>query len=635
MTPPRKSRREKTLFMFNMALSALVMGLFLLLQAQREVAAPEWPYSAAEVARTVPISELRALLDEEGAGRRIAILGERILVETETGAGERRLGPDDLDAKGRYAKVVTTNIPFPNSFFISELVFREDLLGSGYELAFFPEAEALSGAAIFSIAMQVLFIGALLFLILSMTGKGLRGGMFGTEKGFELMNVKDLRTSLSDVAGLDNARDEIEEVIALMRDEGAAARAGGRLPRGLLLDGPPGTGKTLIARAMAREAGVSFIRVDASSLSQMFVGLGAMKVRRLFRLARKNAPCIIFIDEIDAVGGARGNGGGGGGEQEKDNTLNALLTELDGFEARSGIFVIAATNRPEILDPALTRPGRIDRRITMQLPDIQARHAILEVHARGKRLAPDVDLRAIAATAYNMSGAQLENLVNEAALLAGRQGRDEIRMRDFAEARDRQLMPQSGGRIGLMADERRITAVHEAGHAVAAILSPHADPVEKVTIVPRGGALGFVLQSPERDRVFESRARLKARIVVAAAGRQAEKIVLGEDMVTTGAATDIRQATAIAQAMVYRYGMSEIGFIAIDPGQPGQVDAKNPPCRIVSEMIDAGLREAERILSAHRDALDRLTEALLDRETLSGAEARAIVLTPVSTEGPA
>ncbi|CAN0560767.1 unnamed protein product, partial [Laminaria digitata] len=296
-----------------------------------------------------------------------------------------------------------------------------------------------------------------------------------------------------------------------------------------------------------REAGVNYIRVDASSLSQMFVGLGAMKVRKLFRKARNLAPVIVFIDEIDAIGGARGNRGGG--DQDRENTLNALLTELDGFEDRSGIFIIAATNRPDMLDSALTRPGRIDRRITMGLPDIKARTEILEVHCKGKRLADDVDLYQIASTAYQMSGADIENLVNEAALFAGRSDSAVITMDDFKAARDRLLIPRSGGATSMLEDERRLTAYHEAGHAVAAILNPNSDPVEKVTIAPQGGALGYVLQSPDRDRVFEIKARLKARLSVAVAGRSAERLIFGDEMVTTGAASDIRQATALAKAM--------------------------------------------------------------------------------------
>lgn len=610
----KKSQRELWVY-GGAAVACLFLGLALVLSQGKP---QSWPYLTIDEAEKVSLSELSAVLKDDGTGLRAAVVENKIYVEMRIGAGDET----DLAEAVEIVEpaILYSELPYPSAQFIQDTV-----LASGYEVELFRKAEGVSILMATSVGFQILFLMLIVFVVLQMTGRGPGGSSFGTERGFTVVNRKDLDTGLHQVAGLETLRADVEEVISLLKDEGSAARAGGRLPRGLLLDGPPGTGKTLIARAMAKEAGVNFIRVDASSMSQMYVGLGAMKIRKIFRLARKQAPCIIFIDEIDAVGGARG-GGGSGSESEKDNTLNALLTELDGFEDRSGLFVIAATNRPEYLDQALVRPGRIDRRITLGLPDIKAREKILEVHCAGKPLDKGVDLHSIAATAFGMSGAQLENLVNEAALHAGRRDSDIITMSDMREARDRVLMPRSGGTIKLLEDERRLTAAHEAGHAVAAILSPHADPVERVTIAPRGGALGFVMQTPDRDRLFETKAGLKSRLVVSVAGREAERMFFGDEMVTTGAASDIRQATAVAKAMVTEYGMSSFGFVVVDPRDPTLFDTQNPPSQAIRQIVDEAVTSCAKLLEDNRDALDRLTQALLEKETLSGDEARDIVL---------
>jgi len=631
ITPPRKPK--------TLTLVAFVVSLIVSLTCTYLLFAPEetkeWPFTAVDTADEVPLSRFKDILTEDGAGRRVAILKDKILIEMVEGAGDviaeeepffNFSKPDDaeeLDAEGEEIEgdVLSVDIPRYNDPFLNDLI-REDLGSSNFEVGVFADDAGLTGLQKSSIAFQILFVVLIAFMVLKMMGVG--GSSFGTERGYSIIQHKDLPVGLKDVAGLDAAREGVEEVIGLLRDEGDVGMAGGRLPRGMLLDGPPGTGKTLMARAMAKEAGVNFISIDASSLNQMFVGLGAMKIRSIFRKARKLAPCIIFIDEIDAMGRARGSSDSSGA-RESDATLNALLTELDGFDARAGIFIIAATNRAEILDPALTRPGRIDRKITLTLPDIKAREEILAVHCRDKTLGEDVNLHAIAATVFQTSGAELENLVNEAALAAGREGRKEILMEDFTTARDRLLLPQSGGSIKLLEDERQLTAVHEAGHAVIALGSEHSDPVEKVTITPQGAAMGFVLQSPERDRVFETVARLKARLRVAVAGREAERLIFGPDMITTGAASDIRQATQIARAMVTTYGMSELGFMVIDPKDPTLFDMNNPPSRVIAKIIDEAIDDVRMELKERRDGLDRLTDALLETETISGVRAREIV----------
>jgi cell division protease FtsH len=581
-----------------------------------------WPYANIETAEEVSFSDASRAMKEGGTGLRIAILPAEILIETALPpVGPQPGDPGDPPGTVVKGKVLKTEVPvaFRDAF------FTQNLVSPDYDVAFFYPEDNLGGFSIdllISILFLLLFGGLVLKMIMG-------SGSFGTDKGFDIIKNTDLEKGLDDVAGLESARTTIQDIIGLLKDDGKASIAGGRLPRGLLLDGPPGNGKTLIAKAMAKDAGVSFISMQASSVNQMFVGLGSMKIKKVFRMARKMAPCIIFIDEIDAIGRKRGGGSANdAGSRESDNSLNALLTEMDGFGDQSGIFVVAATNRPEILDPALTRPGRIDLKVTITLPDLKARGAILAVHSKGKTLADDVDLQMIGASAYGASGADLENLVNKAALLAGKDGRSVIAMADFRAARDQMLLPQSGRSTELQADEKYLTAVHEAGHAMIALLSPHADPVEKITIAPQGPAAGFVLQFPDRDRVFETKARLLARLEVCVAGREAERIFLGDEMVTTGAASDIQQATRIARAMVMQYGMSDLGFLEFDVNDPALIDVNNPPSRMIKGLIDDAIANAASTLEAHRPAMDLLIKALMARETLTGVEAKTVITSP-------
>jgi cell division protease FtsH len=597
---------------------------------------PSWPYNIVDTASEVSLSEVVTLLRTETPDRRAAVLAEYIYVETQAGAGE----PMDKDAVDETAAenteteapadasaattvedteqppgVVKAQLPFPSSGFISEYLENPNV-----DLQIF-RSDRYAPSTVDRI-IQILPVLIILLLVFFVFGRSALKSL-GLTSSFEIVEPNDLKEGLDDVAGVNTARDDIREIIELLKNPEAISALGGRMPKGALFDGPAGTGKTLLARAMAKEAGVPFIKIDASSMTQIFVGAGAMKVRQAFREARKRAPCIIFIDEIDAMGRARGSAGGAGGD-EKETTLNALLTELDGFEAREGIFLVAATNRPEILDKALIRPGRIDRRVTMTLPDIEGRKEIIEVHCRKVKIAGGLDLHKIAATTYGMSGAELANLVNEAALAAARRGHNCVEMEDFREARDRLLMPRAGSQMRLDDDDRHLTAVHEAGHALIAVLCKNADPIEKATILPQGGAAGYVLQSPDRDRAFQSISRLRDRIRVAVAGRAAEKLIFGEDYVTTGAASDIEQATAVAHAMVTKYGMSELGFIKVDPNNPSLFDTRHPPFPIIQKIIATAQEEVAEMLDQNKDMLDGVTNALLDQETLTGDEIRKI-----------
>lgn len=595
--------------------------------------APEWPYAAVGNAEEVSLSQAVGLLAEPGDDRRAAVIGDKVYIERLKGAGDdaealeeafKAKAERDADAeeKGESVSkgepelaVVVAEIASRNSEFAEK---QAEI--STFDIQIYDDSGSPTWFMVMDMVFRILFFAVIGVLVFSMV----RGGLPGSQ-GHEIVKAKDLKTGLDDVAGIDVARADVEEIIAFMKEPEKASGLGGRMPRGLLLDGPPGTGKTLLARAMAKEAGVAFMKVDATTMTQMFVGMGAKRVRSVFREARKNAPCIIFMDEFDSVGRARGGGRGDSVDTEKENTLNTLLTELDGFEARDGIFLIAATNRAELLDKALTRPGRIDRRITMRLPDISGREAILKVHSAKVPLAEDVDLRSIAATTYGFSGAELENLVNEAALAAGRAGRETVAAEDFAFGRDRLLLPRGSSETRLDEDERRLTAVHEAGHALIAALNPDADPIEKVTIAPQGPAAGFVMQAPNKDRSFETLARLKARIQVAVAGREAERLVFGEEQVTTGAASDIQQATRVARAMVTTYGMSELGFVEINPNDPVLFDMSNSPLPVIKKIIGDGQKTVACLLAEHRETLDELTAILLERETVQGREVHELV----------
>jgi cell division protease FtsH len=433
--------------------------------------------------------------------------------------------------------------------------------------------------------------------------------------------------TFADVAGIDEAKQELTEIVDFLRDPEKYRRLGGRIPRGVLLSGPPGTGKTLLARAVAGEAGAPFFSMSASEFVEAIVGVGASRVRDLFRQAKKESPAIVFIDELDAVGRARSTAGGyGGGSDEREQTLNQILTEMDGFDSTTSVIVIGATNRIDVLDQALLRPGRFDRRVVVQAPDREGRRLILEVHTREVPLAPDVDLERIAATTPGMVGADLSNLVNEAALLAARMGQSEVTGSDFAQSLEKIILGAER-KIMLTPADRRRTAYHEAGHAIVGMLTPGADPVRKITIVPRGQSLGVTLSSPDVDRFNYSRSELEARVRMALGGRAAEEIVFGDQ--TTGAEGDIAQVTALVRHMIGRWGMNErIGMVAVLPS-----DGANPWGELASprtlELVDEEVRrtvegayeEVTALLAAERSRLDALAEALLERETLDQIDA--------------
>jgi cell division protease FtsH len=483
----------------------------------------------------------------------------------------------------------------------------------------------------------IVFIAAWIFLSRQMQGAGGKAMGFGKSKA-KLLTEAHGRVTFEDVAGVDEAKEDLQEIVEFLRDPQKFQRLGGRIPRGVLLVGPPGTGKTLLARAIAGEANVPFFTISGSDFVEMFVGVGASRVRDMFEQAKKNAPCIIFIDEIDAVGRHRGAGLGGGND-EREQTLNQLLVEMDGFEANEGIILIAATNRPDVLDPALLRPGRFDRQIVVPNPDVVGRERILRVHVRKVPLAPDVDLKTIARGTPGFSGADLMNLVNEAALLAARRGKRIVMMAEFEDAKDKVMMGAERRTLVMTEDEKRLTAYHEAGHAIVAFNVPATDPVHKATIIPRGRALGMVMQLPERDKLSMSFEQMTSRLAIMMGGRVAEEIVFGKDKVTSGAASDIEQATRLARMMVTRWGFSnELGNVAYGENQDEvflgmSVSRQQNVSEATAQKIDgeirrlveAGYAEATRILTSRKDDLEALAQGLLEYETLSGDEIKGLL----------
>ncbi len=486
----------------------------------------------------------------------------------------------------------------------------------------------------------VLLFVLFLFFMRQMQASGGKAMSFGKSRA-RLLSESGRRVTFDDVAGAEEAKEELAEVIQFLQDPRRFTRLGGRIPKGVLLMGPPGTGKTLLARAVAGEAGVPFYSISGSDFVEMFVGVGASRVRDLFEQGKKNAPCIIFVDEIDAVGRHRG-AGMGGGHDEREQTLNQLLVEMDGFESNDGVILMAATNRPDVLDPALLRPGRFDRRVVVGNPDLKGRLGILEVHTRRTTLGPDVDLETIAKATPGLSGADLENLVNEAALHAARYDKDAVDMEDFEEARDKVSMGVERRSMVISERERRRTAFHEAGHAIVARLLPHADTVHKVTIVPRGRALGVTQMVPDEDRLGATLDELSTRLAIFMGGRAAEEIALQE--LSTGASNDLQQATRLARAMVTQYGMSEVlGPMALDDGNEvflgrdfGRTQEHSPDtARKVDAEVQRMLREANElartILRQNVHILDRLADLLLAQETVEGEEFERVVagLNPV------
>jgi cell division protease FtsH len=494
----------------------------------------------------------------------------------------------------------------------------------------------LKQSALFSIFISwfpmLLLIAVWVFFLRQMQGGG-KGAMgFGKSKA-KLLNEKKGKVTFSDVAGIDEAKEDLEEIVEFLKDPKKFQYLGGKIPKGALLIGPPGTGKTLLARAIAGEAGVPFFTISGSDFVEMFVGVGASRVRDMFEQAKKSAPCIIFIDEIDAVGRHRGAGLGGGND-EREQTLNQLLVEMDGFEENEGIILIAATNRPDVLDPALLRPGRFDRQVVVPNPDLIGREKILKVHVKKVKLSEEIDLKVIARGTPGFSGADLANLVNEAALLAARRGKRVITQGEFEDAKDKVMMGSERRTLVMSDDEKKLTAYHEAGHALIAVKQKASDPIHKATIIPRGRALGMVMRLPERDQLSMTREKLKADLAVAMGGRAAEELIFGADKVTSGAQSDIKMATNMARAMVTQFGMSDIlgplsygnnedevflGY-SVAKTQNLSEETQKVVDSEIHRLVEEGHKVATDLVLKFKKELIIIAEGLLDYETLSGHE---------------
>jgi cell division protease FtsH len=493
------------------------------------------------------------------------------------------------------------------------------------------------GSSLITVLPTLLLVGFGIVLMTRMPGMGLSGGAGGGlgKSRAKRLPATDGRVTFADVAGVDEAQESLQEIVDFLRDPHRFERLGGRIPHGVLLVGPPGTGKTLLARAVAGEANAPFFTISGSDFVEMFVGVGASRVRDMFEQAKKNAPCIIFMDEIDAVGRRRGAGLGNGND-EREQTLNQLLVEMDGFAANEGVILIAATNRPDVLDPALLRPGRFDREVVVSNPDVGGRERILQVHVRKTPLEPDVDLKAIARRTPGFSGADLMNLVNEAALLAVRRDKPAVGLKEFDDARDTVTMGAERRTYVMTDEDKRLTAYREGGRAVVALHAPSADPVHKATIIPRGRSTGMVKQLAEDDRQAERLEQLTSRLAILMAGRAVEELILGPDQITSGSAADIDEATKLARSMVMRWGLSKaLGAVAYGDDQDEvflghsvarQHDVSEETAQAiiveVRGLVDGGLAQARRILTERRDALERVAQALLVQETLTGDEIR-------------
>ena len=520
------------------------------------------------------------------------------------------------------------------TFAPSDPTLIDRLYNRGVSISAKPEKE---GGSIFlniliSWFPMLLLIAVWIFFMRQMQGGGGKAMGFGKSKA-KLLNEKSGKVTFEDVAGVDEAKDDLQEIVEFLKDPSKFQRLGGRIPKGALLVGPPGTGKTLLARAIAGEANVPFFTISGSDFVEMFVGVGASRVRDMFEQAKKNAPCIIFIDEIDAVGRSRGAGLGGGND-EREQTLNQLLVEMDGFETNEGIILIAATNRPDVLDPALLRPGRFDRQVVVPNPDIIGREKILKVHIRKVPISSDVDIRAIARGTPGFSGADLANIVNEAALLAARRGLKLVSNAEFEDSKDKVMMGPERRSMVMTEEERTLTAYHEAGHALVSLNYSSSDPIHKATIIPRGRALGMVMRLPERDQISITREKMFANLAVAMGGRIAEEEVFGYDKVTSGASSDIKQATDLARAMVMQYGMSEkLGFLSYGDNEEEvflgrsvartQSMSEETQKQVDSEVkviVDMSYKNAEKIIKDKRKDLDIIARGLLDFETLTGDE---------------
>ncbi len=561
----------------------------------------------------VPYSDF---VGEVGAGRvrDVVIQGRTVTGQLTDGRNFQTYTPEDPTLVSRLTDKGVRVVAKPEDSDVNPLVH--------YLLSWFP---------------MLLLIGVWIFFMRQMQSGGGRAMGFGKSRA-RLLTEKQGRVTFDDVAGIDEAKSELQEIVEFLKDPQKFQRLGGKIPKGVLLVGPPGTGKTLLARAIAGEANVPFFTISGSDFVEMFVGVGASRVRDMFEQGKKNAPCIIFIDEIDAVGRHRGAGLGGGND-EREQTLNQMLVEMDGFESNEGVILIAATNRPDVLDPALLRPGRFDRQVVVPNPDVNGREKILRVHMRKVPLASDVDPKTIARGTPGFSGADLANLVNEAALLAARIGKRVVAMAEFEHAKDKVMMGAERRSLVMSDAEKRMTAFHEAGHALCAIHQPECDPVHKATIIPRGRALGLVMSLPEGDRYSKSKSKLLAELTMAMGGRAAEEITFGADKVSNGASGDIKMATDQTRRMVTEWGMSDkIGMIAYgDNSQEVFLGHSVTQNKNVSEataraidaeikaIIDNAYAHAKQILTDNLEELNRLANGLLEYETLSGEEIRTVL----------
>jgi cell division protease FtsH len=542
--------------------------------------------------------------------------------------------PNRITAQLKGGEQIST-VPLPNDPELPKLL-REN----GVKTSVKPEEQPSIWLILLYQALPFLLILGIAFFVLRQMQKGGGSGAMGFGKSkAKLLTEKHGRVTFDDVAGIDEAREELQEIVEFLKDPHKFSRLGGKIPKGALLVGSPGTGKTLLARAIAGEAGVPFFTISGSDFVEMFVGVGASRVRDMFEQAKKNAPCIVFIDEIDAVGRSRGAGLGNQND-EREQTLNQLLVEMDGFEANEGVIIIAATNRPDVLDPALLRPGRFDRQVVVPRPDIEGRVKILEVHMRKVPLAPDVDPRTIARGTPGFSGADLANLVNEAALLAARRGKRLVANQEFEDAKDKVMMGTERRSMVMTDDEKAMTAYHEAGHAIVAVHEPASDPIHKATIIPRGRALGMVMRLPERDSYSYHRDKMHANLAVSMGGRVAEELVFGHDKVSSGASSDIQYATSLARDMVTQWGMSpEMGPLQYEERNDGYLGygysqrsamsdetAKKIDAEI-RKLVEGGHAKATALLKKHRKQLNLLAEALLEFETLSGDEIKQLLAT--------
>jgi cell division protease FtsH len=615
--PPAKRRFLRPGF-FTVVIVLLAVNYLLL-----NLLAPTEPVA------TVPYSPYFLEQVDKGNVERISPVGETV-----TGAFRRDVRYPD--AKAEATRNFSTQIPaFANGDELEALLRQKHVIIDAKPI---DPGRGVLLSILLGFGPVLLLIG--LFVMLARRGAGGMSplGGFGRSRA-RRVELGEQRVTFADVAGIDEAKAELLEVVDFLKNPQRYQRLGGRIPRGVLLAGQPGTGKTLLARAVAGEAGAPFFSISASEFVEAIVGVGASRVRDLFKTAKEAAPAIIFIDELDAVGRARtgGAGFGSGGNDEREQTLNQILTEMDGFESDATVIVLAATNRPEVLDPALLRPGRFDRRVTVPPPDLDGRRSIFEVHTRSLPLADDVDLGRLAAVTPGMVGADIANLCNEAALQAARRDHERVHQADFLDALEK-IVLGAPRKMVMSEDDRRRTAYHEAGHAIVGMLTPGADPVRKVSIIPRGRALGVTLSSPDSDRVSYDRQALDARIDVLIGGRVAEEVVF--DTITTGAESDIEQVTGIARAMVGRWGMSEeIGFVAVVPADNVNPFLRDGPSEASRQVVDEAVRRlvdtahdrVARLLAEHRDRLDSLANALLEHETLDQDAAYEVAgMTPAS-----